>query len=184
MAEETEVKTPETEVKEEKKPDLTALESKLTYLDSELKKVIKERDEAKGKLRGISDEEALKKGEYEKLLQERNTELETLKTQLAEAGEFKTKYEAFETQTKAELLESLSDEHKDIAKDLPLEKLKAYVKVNSEKKLETDGSRSGGKLTFTTDGKEWKDFTSKELEEIKEKNPALFEQLKKKFLKN
>jgi tRNA U34 5-carboxymethylaminomethyl modifying enzyme MnmG/GidA len=154
---------------------------KIAFYESEAKKAFKERDEAKSKLREIDDAELIKKGEYEKLLQDSKKEAETLKAELANAKEAETKYNAFVESTKKDLIESLPEEHKKIGEKLSLEDLKEYVKLNSTK-TNYDKSRTGG-MSFTTEGKNWTDFNSKELDEISKKNKDLFNKLYENYLK-
>ena len=161
--------------------EIKAIQDKKEFLETELKKVIKERDEAKGKLRGISDEEALKKGEYERLISEGKAEIETLKSDLEKARDSETKYNLFVENTKKELIAELSEEHKAIAEKLDFEVLKDYVKLNKTQ-TNYDKSRSGG-ISFPVENKNWTDFTTEELNEIETKNKKLFDSLFDKYLK-
>ena len=80
-----------------------------------------------------------------------------------------------------ELLSKLTENHKAIAKDLDVKKLKTYVELNTVSH-NYDTTRTGG-LTFNTEGKNWSDFTSKELIEIEKKNPDLHKKLYNNYLK-
>jgi chromosome segregation ATPase len=140
------------------------LEDKLTAIETEKETAKRQKLEAENKFKELN--ETLK------------TENETLKTKVGEVTTLTEKLSALETERRNELLELLTDEHKEFAKDLPLEKLPAYVKLHKDTKIGVDGGRSGA-FTFTIDGKKWDDFTSKELEEIQKKNPNLYDTLKK-----
>jgi hypothetical protein len=67
--------------------------------------------------------------ETEKLLEQAKTELEETRQKLLEAEEWKDKYDELETQNKTELMKKLSASQKEFAKDLPIEKLRHYVKI-------------------------------------------------------
>lgn len=111
----------------------------------------------------------------EKTLNEKVTEMENLKKQIEELSETKKQYDDFQKSVREELLSKLDENHKAIANDLTIDKLKTYVELNS-KGHNYDKSRSGG-LSFNTDGKKWEDFTSKELQEIEKVNPELLRKL-------
>lgn len=163
------------ELKPEEIKALQEKADKVAEFESKLQEAIKERDKAKGKLRELDDAEAFKKGESERLLLEKKTELEKLQGELAEAKTYKEKFEAIETQTRTELLAKLDDKHKAIANDLPIDKLKSYVELNTTSH-DYNKNRTGG-LSFQTDGKKWEDFTPKELQEIEKVNPELLKKL-------
>lgn len=78
-------------------------------------------------------------------------------------------------------MNKLTDNHKAIANDLPIDKLKIYVELNTASH-NYDSTRTGG-MSFSTDGKNWTDFSSKELEEINKKNKDLFNKLYENYLK-
>lgn len=111
----------------------------------------------------------------EKTLNEKVVEMENLKKQIEELSETKKQYDDFQKSVREELLSKLDENHKAIANDLTIDKLKTYVELNS-KGHNYDKSRSGG-LSFNTDGKKWEDFTSKELQEIEKVNPELLRKL-------
>lgn len=121
------------------------LKDKLDYLDKELKKVIKERDTAKGKLKEIDDKELIKKGDYEKILKEKEDLLSQKETELAEA---KSKAEKFDLKVEADrkkLLEKIEDKDlKKIAEKLELEDLEIFAEKHSTEKPIGDG---GGRYT-------------------------------------
>ena len=81
---------------------------------------------------------------------------------------------------KDELLAGLSDEHKAIAGELQIEKLREYVKLNKATTNSMDSARTGGykNVDFSkiTDAKK---LTLKELEEIRKSNPAKYNELLK-----
>jgi hypothetical protein len=65
----------------------------------------------------------------EKLLEQAKTELEETKQKLTEAEAWKDKYDELESQNRTELMKKLSVSQKEFAKDLPIEKLRHYVKI-------------------------------------------------------
>jgi len=132
----------------------------------------------------IEEEKKLKdteQGKFKELYEKESETKKQLQTEFEEIKTFKEKYEKLETEIRDDLLKQLEDSHKEIAKDLDIIKLKSYVALNSAKH-NYDTSRTGG-MSFVTDGKNWTDYTSKELDEISQKNKSLFNKLYENFLK-
>ena len=151
--------------------DLTALKEKIEYLEKEQKQLIQQRDEVKQKLRKIDEDEAIKKGEYEKVIASANSELEKLKSEFESAKQYETKFNELDKRIRAEALEKLSDEHKKIAESLPTDLLQDYVKINSKQSAGMD-TGTNGRGAVDLSGKKWQDFSSVELEDIKKNNES------------
>lgn len=143
-------------------------ESKLLELQKQIEEGNKKQAEEQGKFKELYEKEL----EHAKQLQ---AEAETYKP-------FKEKYETFEQLTRNELLAKLDEKHKAIANDLPIEKLKTYVELNSVQH-NYDKTKPNG-LAFSVEGKNWTDFSMKELEELRKVNPDLVKKLHENFLKN
>ena len=161
------------------KPDSTDVIKKLEFFENEAKAAFKVRDELKAKLKALEDAEEMKKGNYEKLLADRNAEFEQLKAEADELKQTKEEFDSFQKVMKEELLNELPEGHKVIAGELSLEKLREYVKLNKSATPGMDTSRVGGSGTLEIAGKKWFDFTSSELNELKKSNPKVYEQLRK-----
>ena len=158
---------------------LTELQKKLEYLQSESKEAFKVRDELKAKLKAFEEAEEMKKGNYEKLLADKNTEFEQLRAEAEELKQTKEKFDSFQKAMKEELLNELPEGHRVIAGELSLDKLREYVKLNKSSAPAMDTSRVGGSGTIDIAGKKWFDFTSSELNELKKSSPKIYEQLRK-----
>ena len=144
--------------------------------------VVKQRDELKEKLRTI-EETTLKENEKWKDLAELKTkDLEAKESELSSLTEFKTKYVELETALKSELLAELPDEHKELASDFDINKLRAYVKLNGKSNNDTDATKSGG-FAFVSNDEKFDDYTTEELTQISEKNPELYLKLRKEKFK-
>lgn len=150
----------------------TELETKLNEILKQKEETEKAKAEEQGKFKELFESESEKAKRLE-------LELNTIKE---ESQSYKEKFETFEKGVREELLSQLSDEHKTIANELPIDKLKEYVKLNSVK-TKYDTSRTGG-MGFTIEGKNWTDFSTKELETLKEKNPEHFKKLYNNYLIN
>jgi hypothetical protein len=186
---------------EEDKANLEGLNDsqlKLIAKEHSLKKqAFKERDERKtaeqtaaAKLKEIEDarkadelEKALKNGEAEKLVGTLTTEKEALTNQVKELAGYKEKLNAVEAERKDELLEKLEDVHKEFAKDLPLEQLTKYVKLNG-KGVEGKpfNPNRGGKMKFDYQNMKFDQFTTEQLVDLeKNDNPFYLKILKEKY---
>ena len=165
-------------------PDTTQriaeLQRQLDYMKAEAGNAFKTRDEVKAKLKELQDAEEMKKGNYEKLLSEREQELGGLRTEIETLSTIKTEFEKLQSYLKDELLSQLSEDHKAIASSLDLEKLRAYVKINSGKTPGMDTGRPGGNARIDISGKEWDDFSIEELRQLKQANKSAYSELYKK----
>lgn len=131
---------------------LKELEKKVNYFQEEIRKISTQRDELKAQLKKIDEDDAKKKGDYEKLLADKTTELNTLKEEKESLKQAVEKFENYEKERRKELLEKLKDEkHKKIASDLPLDKLELFVELETvSKKPDTDDGNAGGKTVKLT----------------------------------
>lgn len=113
---------------------------------------------------------------FKELYETTRMENESLKAKADEVDSLNEKLSNIEIQRRNELLEQLTDAHKEFAKDLPLDKLPAYVKLHKDTKLGVDGGRSGA-LNFVNDNKKWEDYSDEQLVKIEKENKSLYEQL-------
>jgi len=182
---------------EEDKANLEGLNDnqlKLIAKEHSLKKqAFKERDERKtaeqtaaAKLKEIEDarkadelEKAKKNGEFEKLVGTLTTDKEELENQIKELTGYKEKLTKVEAERKDELLEKLEDSHKEFAKNLPLEQLTEYVKLNGKSDSGKPFNPKGGKVPANYEDKKWDDFTVAELEILKKNNEVFYNKIKK-----
>lgn len=156
MAEATEtpkeVETPISAPAEAGSEELKALKEKAEFLDKELKKVIKDRDTAKGKLKSIDDEKLMKAGEYEKLLKEKEDALELTKKELEESKTYKERIEKIEKEERQKYLDSIEDKDlKKLAEKYDLEDLKVLSEKIGKKELGVDTSNSFANRNNTKD---------------------------------
>ena len=156
-------------------------EDKLAFLQAEAQKAFKARDELKAKLKSLEEADEMKKGNYEKVIADKTNEFEQLKAEAEELKQIKEKFDSFQKAMKDELLGELSEEHKAIAGDLELDKLREYVKLNKATTNSMDSARTGGSGTIDFN-KDWDSLTMKERDEIGTSNPQKYREVyKKKF---
>lgn len=149
---------------------------RIKYLEKETKDIISQRDEFKKKVNKIDTDESIKRGEYEKVINEKTAELEKLKTEVETANTYKEKFELLDKNIRAEALKQLTDEHKKIAEFLPTDKLQEYVKLNGKDKSGMD-TGTNGRGTIDVTGKKWSDFNSTELELLRKDNVTGYKRL-------
>jgi len=160
-------------------PEAKQEQDKLAFLQAEAQKAFKARDELKAKLKSLEEADEIRKGNLEKVIADKNQENEQLKAETERLRQIEEKFALFEKAQRSELLGDLSDEHKAIAGDLELDKLREYVKLNKATTNSMDTARTGGSGAIDVTGKKWFDFTSTDLNNLKKSNPKLYEQLKK-----
>ena len=141
---------------------------KFAEAETKLNELQKQIEESKAK-------EQEQQGKFKELYEQEQEKVKKYETEVSALKEFQTKFEQLENSTREELLNKLTDNHKAIANDLPIDKLKIYVELNTASH-NYDSTRTGG-MSFSTEGKNWTDFSSKELEEINKKNKDLFNKL-------
>jgi alanyl-tRNA synthetase len=142
MAEETaEAKLAEAEAKlTEQALKVTELEEKLAKIPNNpehFDKVKKERDEAKRKLKEIEDAQAEAKGEFEKLANERLTELEIERAEKEKLKLIAEQWTTYEKSKRESLLAKLTDAKvKKLAEQMTtLEALEEFVEMHIEGKF-------------------------------------------------
>jgi hypothetical protein len=82
---------------------------------------------------------------------------------------------------KDELLAELSDEHKAIAGDLELEKLREYVKLNKATTNSMDTARTGGSGAIDVTGKKFNQLTHDEKLSLRKNNRKEYDRLFKAY---
>lgn len=153
MAEEqtAEAKLAETEAKlKELETAKAELEEKLSKVDNteHFEKLKKERDEAKQKLKELAEADAKAKGEFEKLANDRLTELDTLKAEREKLQAEADKWTNFNKTERERLLKLLTDDKvKKIGEKLTdLSDLKEFVEMNTKPVTTTStGNHQTGK---------------------------------------
>ena len=158
-------------------PESKQEQDKLAFLQAEAQKAFKARDELKAKLKSLEEADEMKKGNYEKVIADKTNEFEQLKAEAEELKQIKEKFDSFQKAMKDELLAELSDEHKAIAGDLELDKLREYVKLNKTTTNSMDSARTGGSGAVNVTGKVWEDFTLEELRNLKKSNKTAYNDL-------
>jgi hypothetical protein len=152
-------------------------QDKLAFLQAEAQKAFKARDELKAKLKSLEEADEMKKGNYEKVIADKTQEFEQLKAEAEELKQIKEKFDSFQKAMKDELLAELSDEHKAIAGDLELDKLREYVKLNKATTNSMDSARTGGSGAIDVTGKKWDDLNREELIALKKSAPHKYNML-------
>jgi len=139
-----EAKLAETEAKlKELETAKAELEEKLSKVDNteHFEKLKRERDEAKQKLKELAEADAKAKGEFEKLANDRLTELETLKAEREKLQAEADKWTNFNKTERERLLKLLTDEKvRKIGEKLTdLSDLKEFVEMNTAPKPQAGG---------------------------------------------
>ena len=168
------------EPEQKQESSLTELQKKLEYLQNESREAFKARDEVKAKLKALEDADEMKKGNYEKLLSERNAELEQLKAETEELKQVKEKFDSFQTALKTELLNELPEEHKTIAGKLSIEDLREYVKLHKSATPGMNTARAGGAANDFSGIDSLDGLTLAEVDKLIKENPAKYKVLYKK----
>ena len=152
-------------------------EDKLAFLQAEAQKAFKARDELKAKLKSLEEADEIRKGNLEKVIADKNQENEQLKAETERLRQIEEKFALFEKAQRSELLGDLSDEHKAIAGDLELDKLREYVKLNKATTNSMDSARTGGSGAIDVTGKKWDDLNREELIALKKSAPHKYNML-------
>lgn len=124
----------------------------------------------------VTKKDLEEQNKFKELYETTRMENESLKAKADEVDNLNEKLSNIEIQRRNELLEQLTEAHREFAKDLPLDKLPAYVKLHKDTKLGVDGGRSGA-LNFVNDNKKWEDYSDEQLVKIEKENKSLYEQL-------
>ena len=122
------------------KPDANGLE----FYKSELQKVIKQRDEAKEKIR-LEDENRLKEqNKYKELYETKEQELARLTDEKKQLETYKTKFEEFETAQRATLKTAFGDKWKPSFDTLDISVLRDLAETSLGDKYLYTPPKSGG----------------------------------------
>lgn len=133
---------------QQQKPDGDAEKKQgKVWTDDEVQKIIKERDAAKKKAQ--AKEEAEKAALEAKMLEEGKTKelLAQREAELAEAKKKAEEYDRYRTQKREALLAKLSDDDKEIAGELSLEKLEKFVEKQNPKQQQDQPKYKPGSST-------------------------------------
>ena len=158
-------------------PEAKQEQDKLAFLQAEAQKAFKARDELKAKLKSLEEADEIRKGNLEKVIADKNQENEQLKAETERLRQIEEKFALFEKAQRSELLGDLSDEHKAIAGDLELDKLREYVKLNKATTNSMDSARTGGSGAIDVTGKKWDDLNREELIALKKSAPHKYNML-------
>ena len=175
--EENKPESPDGQEESGSNPEAKQEQDKLACLQAEAQKAFKARDELKAKLKSLEEADEMKKGNYEKVIADKTQEFEQLKAEAEELKQIKEKFDSFQKAMKDELLAELSDEHKAIAGDLELDKLREYVKLNKATTNSMDSARTGGSGAIDVTGKKWDDLNREELITLKKSAPHKYNML-------
>ncbi len=175
--EENKPQSPDGQEESGSNPESKQEQDKLAFLQAEAQKAFKARDELKAKLKSLEEADEMKKGNYEKVIADKTNEFEQLKAEAEELKQIKEKFDSFQKAMKNELLAELSDEHKAIAGDLELDKLREYVKLNKATTNSMDSARTGGSGAIDVTGKKWDDLNREELIALKKSAPHKYNML-------
>ena len=175
--EENKPESPDGQAGSGSEPEAKPEQDKLAFLQAEAQKAFKARDELKAKLKSLEEADEMKKGNYEKVIADKNQEVEQLKAEAERLKPFQEKFSSVMKAMKDELLAELSEEHKAIAGDLELDKLREYVKLNKATTNSMDSARTGGSGAIDVTGKKWDDLNREELIALKKSAPHKYNML-------
>lgn len=175
--EENKPQSPDGQEESGSNPESKQEQDKLAFLQAEAQKAFKARDELKAKLKSLEEADEMKKGNYEKVIADKTNEFEQLKAEAEGLKQIKEKFDSFQKAMKDELLAELSEEHKAIAGDLELDKLREYVKLNKATTNSMDTARTGGSGAIDVTGKKWDDLNREELIALKKSAPHKYNML-------
>jgi colicin import membrane protein len=120
------------------------LQKRIKELEGIKNTAFKERDELKSKLKEKEDADAIAKGEFKTLAEQRQAEIEKL---TKEKSDFEEKAKAYEKQIKEkrkQVKEQLGDEYKDYMDKLELTELEDLVSKIKKTQTDTDKFKPGG----------------------------------------
>lgn len=124
-------------------------------------------DELKAKLDKAGEEELKKKGDLQTLLDNKEKEIAETKKTLEEISQYKSKYEDLDKSIRDNLLIQLPEDMREVAEELSTMKLQKFVELNKVNTAGMDNGRAG-KGKIKTEGKKYNDFTSKDLQTIRD----------------
>ena len=174
--------------------NLVKINSDLEFQKGESKKAFEKRDEVKKEFREFKTQvasgqapevqETVKKVlDYEQKFDLLNNEKEDFRTKLEQA---ENKLKEINLKQREHLLESfpVGTELRKFAEGLDdLDKLSNFVTVTKKEKIGVDGGKPGGEMKIDP-SKTYDDYTSKELDEMKKKQPEAYNQLYRKKYPN
>lgn len=163
---------------------------RIKFLEKDKENLIKSEKALKAKLKSIEENDLKKKGDIQTLLDQKSTELAELQARLEDADTWKTKYEAFEAETRKELLTGLTKEQSNFLKDLPIDKIREGRKhLGLKTYLDTDsgkGIAENGKAPATSEEQKKADekgLTVEGLRELRRREAVREKELQEKFSK-
>lgn len=137
----------------------TKINERISYLESELTKVVNEKTELKQKLKDKENAELTEKEQWKELADKKDVEITELTAKLSELDAIKEERDKIKAEREEEikqqrevLLSQLSDEDKTVAEELSLPKLQAYVAKHGKKNgADVDNGQGSGESTKLTD---------------------------------
>ena len=182
--EENKSESPDGQAGSGSEPEARQEQDKTVFHETEAKKAYKARDEKAArvreleeKLKSLEEADEIRKGNLEKVIADKNQENEQLKAETERLRQIEEKFASFEKAQRSELLAELSEEHKAIAGDLELDKLREYVKLNKATTNSMDSARTGGSGAIDVTGKKWDDLNREELIALKKSAPHKYNML-------
>ncbi len=170
-------------------PTLEQLKAEVEKYKSLKDEAFGKRDEYKTKLKAMEDQIAEaqriaqeKNGEFQKLYETESEKAKRLEEENRNLSSYKEKYSALEQQRRDELISQLPDDGtKAIAAKMgDVALISEYVQSTLkliEKKIHTDGGRSGNFTLDMTQIKSIKDLTWAQREELQKSNPQAYKEL-------
>jgi hypothetical protein len=152
-------------------------------LSDEIRTIKTERDELKTKVKTYEEKKATENGEYQKLADDRQKEIERLTGEFTTAKEQADQWQNYQKERRKALTEVLPEDKRAYAKELQLTTLEKFVedfKANG-KPPGTDSGKSGEGVVIVPN-KKWQDYTTAELDKIKETSPETHKQLYNDFI--
>jgi len=120
--------------------DFKKIASEKKAISDKSKQIEKDLIELQTEMKQIKDEKLKASGDIQAVLTAKEKELLDLQSKVSESEKYKVDYETLQDEIKKELLEKLDKEHKAFAQDLPMTKLREYVKLHQSEKVPTDNS--------------------------------------------
>ena len=90
--EENKPESPDGQEESGSNPEAKQEQDKLAFLQAEAQKAFKARDELKAKLKSLEEADEMKKGNYEKVIADKNQEVEQLKAEAERLKPFQEKF--------------------------------------------------------------------------------------------
>lgn len=156
------------------------INSRLEYLENELKDVIKQRDELKKRIRKQEEDALREQGKYKELAETTGEKLVTVEKERDELLQVKEKYNTLESQIRADLLERLPEAKRKFADGFDIAKLREYTELEgtAAKVGTADAGRTGrgyldaSKVTYS----DYLRFTPEQREMFAEQAPEKYKE--------